>query len=181
MPADHDYDRNTTSQLRTFRLPQTTVSTLKSEARKRAISVNALVGAVILKFIGWDRFADQFHFIAITGDLLEAILSDLTDDEVEQVANTIGTRTAEEGMKFWPAESRVEGFITYLNNRCRYAGYGTMAYETKGVNHVLMIEHKLGRRWSIFLHHVTSNILTKLGIVAKFDIAEDRIIIHFRK
>ena len=139
--SDENCERNSSTRLRTFRLTQNLVWSLQSEARSRAVSVNALVSAILLKFIGWDRFADRFRFVALTSDLLQVMLASVSDEEVAKAADTIGTHVAAEGIKFWPTESRLDGFVTYLNNRCRYAGYGKMSYETEGKQHILTIEH----------------------------------------
>jgi hypothetical protein len=181
MPSVDQNHETTTTKLRTFRLSQGIISTLQAEAKRRELSVNALVSAIILRFLGWDRFADQFRFVSLTSDLLLAMLSGVSDEEIARTADTTGTRRAEEFMKLWPeGSSPLDGFVAYLNNRCRYAGYGNLSYEVKGERRVLTIEHGLGIKWSIFLQHVIENILRKLGIASRFQISENTVTVHFK-
>ena len=175
-----DHKRKPTTVLRTFRFPQSLSSSLEAEAKNRGLSVNALVSSLITKFDNWDRFADRFHFISLTDDLLKAILTHMSDEEIATIAETIGTRVAEEAMIFWYKDVSVESLITYLTNRCRYAGYGNMEYEKKGNNHVIALQHRLGNKWSIYLHHLMDTVLRKkLGIVARFEVTETIVIVHF--
>ena len=175
-----DHKRKPTTVLRTFRFPESLNSSLEAEAKNRGLSVNALVSSLITKFDNWDKLADRFHFIALTDDLLKAILSHMSDDEIATIADTLGSRVAEEAMFFWYKDVSVESLVTYLTNRCRYAGYGNMEYERKGTSHVIALQHRLGYKWSIYLHHLIDNVLRKkLGIVGRFEVTETIVIVHF--
>jgi len=166
--------------LRTFRIPQDLSSSLEDEAKNRGLSVNALVTSLLSKFDKWDKLADRFHFVSLTDDLLRAVLAHVSDEEIVAIAENIGSRVAEEAMIFWYKEVSVEVLVTYLTNRCRYAGYGNIEYEKKGAEYVIALQHTLGNKWSIYLHHLMDNVLRKkLGIVARFEITETIVIVRF--
>jgi len=175
-----NYERRSPTVLRTFRLLRELNASLEVEAKNRGLSVNALVSSLITKFDSWDRFADRFHFVSLTDDVLQLILAQSSDEQIAQIADTVGARIVGEGMMFWYKEATVESLITYLNNRCRYAGYGNLEYEKKGNTHVIALQHRLGIKWSIYLHHIIDNVLRKrLGIVGRFETSESSVIVHF--
>ena len=104
----------------------------------------------------------------------------MSDEEIAAIAESVGTRVAEDAMIVWYKNVSVESLVTYLTNRCRYAGYGNMEYERKGNNHVIALQHRLGNKWSIYLHHFMDTVLRKrLGIVARFEVTETIVIVHF--
>lgn len=153
---------------------------LQLEARRRGLSVNALVTSILWEFNDWNRFADRFRFVALGNDLIEAMLSNISDEQIVRIAQASENRVIEEGMMFWRRESGLDGLVSYLNNRCRYAGYGNVMYERKRKNHVLTIEHGLGKKWSIYLEYTLNTALKKLGISAQIESNENTVTAKFR-
>ncbi|HUK49986.1 MAG TPA: hypothetical protein VLV18_03025 [Terriglobales bacterium] len=180
MSIKQTFERKSSTILRTFRLPRELNTSLEVEARNRGLSVNALVSSLISKFDNWDRFADRLPFISTTDELFKTFLSEVDDEKIVSMAETVGPRVVREAMIFWSKETSVDSFVKYLNNRCRYAGYGNFEYEKKGTTHVMALQHSLGSKWSLFLHHVMDNVLRKsLGIVAHFDVSESSVMARF--
>jgi len=158
------------------------MGSIEAEAQTRGLSVNALVNSILSKYANWERFADQFRFIPLTDDLLRAALNQLSDEDVAHITKTLGGHVVNEGMAFWKKETDLDGLVTYLANRCRYAGYGNLAYETKGKNHRLVIEHNLGHKWSIYLKHTLDDTFRKkLGVVAQFELSNSEITVRFKE
>ncbi len=146
----------------------------------RGISPNALVTYLITKFDSWDRFAERFDFLSITGQTFKAFLDVANDDEVTVIAQTVGARITEEGMLFWSKEVSVQSFIDYLNNRCRFAGYGHFEQAENNHTHTIIIHHGLGHKWSLFLHHSLNQVMIKsLGINGNFETSETDFIVRF--
>lgn len=166
--------------LRTFRISSHLISVLESESKNRGISPNALIGYLLYRFDNWDRFAERFDFFSITADVFQALLDQVTDAEIARIAETIGARVAKEAMLFWAKEATVASFIEYLGNRCRYAGYGHFEYAENDHNHTIVIKHKLGPKWSLFLQHSMDQVLRKsLGISGNYEASETSIVIRF--
>jgi len=166
--------------LRTFRIPRNLIATLEAEGKNRGLSANALMTSLISRFDNWDRFADRFDFFSITDDLIKAFLEEVPEDRVVAIAETFGARIARDGIMFWSKEVSVESLVEYLNNRCRYAGYGNLQYEKKDQKHTLILQHSLGLKWSIFIQHTLDQVLKKpLGITAQFETTESSIVARF--
>ncbi len=166
--------------LRTFRIPRNLISVLESESKGRGISANALVSSLITRFNDWDRFADRFDFFSLTDDLFKAFLDEIREERIIAIADTMGARIAKDATMFWSKETTVESLVEYLNHRCRYAGYGSMEYEKKDRNHTIILQHKLGYKWSLFLQHTLDQVLRNpVGIVAQIVISETNVVMHF--
>lgn len=81
---------------------------------------------------------------------------------------------------FWSKEISVASFLTYLEFRCRYAGYGQFEYSRREDNNTVVIRHNMGITWSIFLKSYIGKVLSEtLGIIGKFEVAENTILIKF--
>ena len=156
------------------------MAALESEGKNRGLSANALMTSLISRFDNWDRFADRFDFFSVTDDLFKAFIDELADDKVIAIAQTLGARIARDGIIFWSKEVSVESLIAYLNNRCRYAGYGNLQYEKKDRKHVVILQHGLGPKWSLFMQQTLDQVLRKpLGITAQFETSETTIVARF--
>jgi len=153
---------------------------LEEEAKNRGVSANALITSLITKFDNWDKIADRFNFFSVTDELFKAFINEVPDERVIAVAETLGARTARDATMFWSKEVSVESLVDYLNNRCRYAGYGNLQYEKRDRKHTLILQHRLGPKWSVFIQHTLDQVLRKpLGIVAQFETSETSIVARF--
>jgi hypothetical protein len=138
------------------------------------------VTSLISRFDNWERFADRFDFFSLTDDLFKALIGEVAEDKIVAIAQTYGARIARDGIMFWSREISVESLVEYLNNRCRYAGYGNMQYEKKNSKHTIILQHGLGMKWSVFMQHTLDQVLRKpLGISAQFETTETSIVARF--
>jgi len=166
--------------LRTFRFPSRLEEALETEAQNRGLSPNALVSLVLTKMVNWDRFADRIESVTVTDDLFKPIIDEMSEEKVIALAQTVGVRAASDAMMFWSKEVSLDSFLVYLDNKCRYSGYGKLEYENRTRSHVLVLQHDLGIKWSIFLQHVTDGILSKrLNLSPRFETSESNVTIHF--
>jgi len=139
-----------------------------------------LISVLLTKFGNWDRFAEQAKFISVTYDLFGVVLAEASDEKVSSIAQTIGANSARDSMMFQSKEMTLAAFLLYLNNRCQYAGFGVFEYQNGGRNHVIIIQHAHGQKWSIFLHQQIDEVLRKpLGILAQFETNETSVVARF--
>ena len=153
---------------------------LEAEGKRRGLSANALMTSLIARFDNWDRFADHFDFFSLTDVLFRKFIDEVEDDRIIAIARQSGATVARDGMLFWSKELTLESLVEYLDNRCRYAGYGSLQYEKKDRKHTLILQHKLGRKWSIFMQHTLDELFKNpLGISAQFDTTETSVVARF--
>lgn len=173
--------RKSSTVLRTVRLPEAIDEILIQEANERGLSPNALVSMVMTRFAKWDRFADRFHFICVTRELLMGFLDVVEDEKLQHLAEKSGTHTPKEAMVFWFKEVNVESLIRFVDGRCKYAGYGDFEHSEKQGNHTLTIRHELGPRWSAYLKAYFDAALRKtFQIRAEIETTEHAVIMNFR-
>lgn len=164
--------------LRTFRIPQNLNDILESEAGSRGISPNALVSSIITKFANWDRFAERFGCICVTQELFKTIFEHVPDEELAVIAENNAVRITKEALMFWYKQSTADAFLTYLDSRCKYAGFGEFEYQKRqGGQCVFALHHRLGEKWSAFLKQYFDKTMRIIGITtARFEASEDEII-----
>jgi hypothetical protein len=169
--------------LRTFRIPKELNSILESEARDRGISPNALLSSILTKFSNWDRIADTFVRVSVSQELFRNILDHVPNEEIGRMAEIHAGHTMREAMLFWSKELNIDSFLTYVENRCRYAGWGQFERtEEAGGRHVIAIRHHLGQKWSTFLGQCFERSLRTLGVLtSRFEVSEGLVVANFTK
>jgi hypothetical protein len=167
--------------LRTFRIPKELNSALESEAGSRGISPNALLSSILTKFANWDRIADTFVRVSVSQELFRNILDHVPNEEIGRMAEIHAGHTMREAMLFWSKELTIDSFLTYVENRCRYAGWGQFERSKEaGGRHVIAIRHHLGQKWSSFLGQCFDKSLRTLGIVtSRFEVSEGLVVASF--
>jgi hypothetical protein len=167
--------------LRTFRIPKELNSILESEARGRGISPNALLSSILTKFANWDRLTEKLVRVSLSEDLFKMIFGYVPAEEIGKMAETHACTTMREGMLFWSKEVSVDSFLSYVENRCKYAGWGQFEHsKEQGERHVIAIRHHLGQKWSAFLNQCFINSLKALGIKnARFETSQGAIVANF--
>jgi hypothetical protein len=177
--AQHTREKSR-SVLRTIRLPEKVDEILIEEAKGRGLSPNALISMVTTRFTEWDRFADRFHFISVTKELLLGLLNEVEIERVEYLAEKSGSHMPKEAMIFWFKDLSVENLIRFVDARCKYAGYGEFEHAEKQGRHTLTIRHELGKKRSAYLRAYFDVALRKtFHIRAEFETTENAVIIRF--
>jgi hypothetical protein len=167
--------------LRTFRIPRELNNALESEAVDRGISPNALLSSILTKFANWDRIADRIVRVSVSQELLRNIFDHVPNEEIGKMAEIHAGHTMREAMLFWSKELTIDSFLTYVENRCKYAGWGQFERSKEaGGRHVIAIHHHLGPKWSSFLGQCFERSLRTLGIpTARFEASEGLVVANF--
>ena len=166
--------------MRTVRLPERIDEILIQEANERGLSPNALVSMILARFVEWDRFANRFHLISVTTELHKGLLDGIDDEKLEYLADKSGSHTPKEAMVFWFKEISVENLVRFLNDSCKYSGYGEFEHQEKQGRNTLTIRHDLGEKWSLYLKRYIDVALRKtFHVTAEFDVTDNAVIATF--
>ncbi len=115
MPADA---RKTV--LKTIRFSQSDVEALSRDARANHVTFNALVSAMVARYLEWDRFADKYGFVALPRQSLRYLSSLLTEEQLEKFGKETGARNSAAIAQFWFNRLGVEAFLEFLSLSAKY-------------------------------------------------------------
>ncbi|MFB5608272.1 MAG: hypothetical protein ACE5RG_09265, partial [Candidatus Nitrosomaritimum yanchengensis] len=73
----------------TYRLPESLINELDSEAKQKKISQNVLVKQILERYIRWDRFSDKIGMVPVPKEILESLGEDLDGKDIDEIINVV--------------------------------------------------------------------------------------------
>jgi hypothetical protein len=144
---------------RTIRLSEHLDNLLERDSKDKRISINSLVTSLVTRYAEWDRYTEKIGFISLPHEVIKLIIESTDDEKIKQLAERFGSRHGEEYMMFWFKRLSPDTFLDQLALFCRYAGLAKYEIETDERDHVIVLHHELGRKWSIFLSHIIVQVM----------------------
>jgi len=142
---------------------------------------SALVLRIFTKYAEWDRLADKFGMLSLSREVFREILNATDANELVEAAGQLGSRTPKAGILFWFKKANVETFLEGLQNLFRYGRTAECEVKVDGTDHVVIIRHELGLKWSEFLKsYLDAGAKTVLGIQAQFDVTPSLLSMSFK-
>jgi hypothetical protein len=166
--------------LKTMRIPNYINTVLEKDADSKGISVNALISMIMTKYAEWDRYIERFGGITIKAQALKEILGVVDDDKLAAIAKRSGSRFPKEFILFLFKRANLDTYLESLKLVCRYKGYARYELESDGSEYTVILIHDLGEKWSNFLRHIVEEgMKSTTGIVPKFEVNQDSLIVKF--
>jgi hypothetical protein len=166
--------------LRSIRITEQISKIVQSDAKNKGLTVNALISAILTKYVEWDRFAERYGFISITRNGFRRIQEALGEGNLVKVAEELGALNPKEMVSFWFKEINVDTFLGWLSTYCRYGRIAEYELETNGRNYTVTLRHELGSEYSRFLgYYIVQAIRTVLGTDSRLDVSTNSVTVKF--
>jgi len=154
---------------------------LNKDANAKRTTVNGLISTILTKYSEWDRFAEKFGFVSLTGELFRSLLEATDEEKLRRTAEELGSELAKEVMLFWFKELSLESFLAYLSNICRYGNLGEFELQVAGGSYMISGHHEYGERWSMFLERFLREAMRSgLSINPQVDHSKNQVILRFQ-
>lgn len=140
----------------TYRLPESLINELDSEAKQKKISQNVLVKQILERYIQWDRFSDKIGMVPVPKEILESLGEDLDGKDIDEIINVVFPMIKNNVMYIkggYDLERCIETLEDYMN-----ASGMNSDHRIDGEIHTFIIQHDLGMKWSVF----TEQLLTQI-------------------
>jgi len=82
--------------LRTIRVSEELDNLIEKDAEEQNISANALITKIITHYVEWQRVIEKTSYILITSSLFKAIINEVSDEKIEEIAKTVVTTVIKE-------------------------------------------------------------------------------------
>jgi len=153
--APHPPKKETTRSI-TYRLPARMVEELETEADEKQISQNVLVKQIIEKYLQWDRFASKIGMIPVPKSLLMTLGEDMKDVDINKIVDAI-VPVISESVLFMKGDYDLKRAIESLEDYMKASGMKS-DHRMEGNIHHFIIQHDLGRKWSLFTEMLLKSI-----------------------
>jgi hypothetical protein len=166
------------SVTRSFRFESDVLSVLDEEASRMGISVNALVGIILRRYVEFTRFLSKIDMVVVNREILTSLLESLDEPTVYKLGVRLGQTVLDDTIMFWKKEITEKTVMEYIEKvLCRDGQLGT--YDERrmpGGEMAIVVRHRLGKNGSRFLEgYLHGGLKHTLDIEALFEITDSSV------
>ena len=142
-----------------YRLPSKLLDDLETEAREKNISQNVLVKQILMKYVGWERYAQKMGMIPVPQKILESLGGDISHQEILKIIDALFV-TIKDAVMLMKSGYDLKRTIETLEDYMRSSGMES-DHRMEGELHHFIIQHKMGMQWSIFTELLLRRVFTE--------------------
>ena len=147
---------------------------LVEDAKIKGISINALMNIIVRKHVTWERFSNELGLTSISKRSLEKIFENLSDDEIEQIAEEIGGTIQKELIFLKHDKISFDNIVDVIEtNGTRF---GFVKHIVENSTHIINIHHGVNKNFSKFLAGTHKALAEDLSIKLSVDNLDKRMI-----
>ena len=145
----------------TVRVNEEVKAQLEDESELNGSTINTLISNILTKHVSWDRFAEDIGFIFLTKPFLRAVLDEVDENHIKKIAVSTCRGNIRDAVLFLKGEmnkeSIVEAFDLWFS-----ASHIPFRHIKKDGSDRYIINHGLGRKWSIYIGAVVNALLNEI-------------------
>ncbi|HKU49148.1 MAG TPA: hypothetical protein VJP79_04300 [Nitrososphaera sp.] len=137
------------SRTASFRVDGRLLNSLMQEAELKQISLNTLANQIFKEYVEWYSSAPKAGYVTVRKSLIVRMLGDLTEEQILDYAKSTATDSRDINLLL-TGEYTIESVLRVIEHKVRISGY-RYRRELKGDSQNYIIQHDLGRKWSLYL------------------------------
>jgi hypothetical protein len=162
-----------TSESVTLRLDKDILDKLRKEAKEKQVSLNVMMGQITLQHLDWHAYASKAGFIAVTRGTVREMLEKITEKDIVEIAEYVAKKESKEFIIMLKNDYSVTSALQVLDTWLKIVGY-SYRHEVRGSEHSYIIQHEMGKKWSLYLKELFRLISEDFGLPrAAFDVNEN--------
>jgi hypothetical protein len=161
----------------TLRIDKEVLDDLRKESEQKTVSLNTLTNQIIKSYIKWYSPAQRAGIMFVPKCLLIPIIDDLAEYQIERLAEQFRKSGYEETLLMMSKEYSLPVILDLFDS---WLNVSNMQFDRESSEGSLtyIINHGVGRKWSLFLEKVFWYIVKDLGITgARFDVTDGTVTI----
>ncbi len=156
------------------RFDKTLYNLLQKDSETKGISLNALINSIVRRYISWEKYAQEVGYVPLARDTVRALLDNLDDRELKNIANRVGQIVPREMTLLMFSKIDFDSIITFLE--IISSRYGMIQHNINGDIHELIVHHGISKKFSTFLAEVGKAMAEDLSFRYKVLNADSKII-----
>ena len=161
----------------TLRIDKDLLDKLRKESEQKMVSINTLTNLIIKSYIKWYSPAQRAEIMSVPKSVLIAIIDNLADYQMESVADKFRKSGYEETLLMMSKEYSLPVVLDLFDS---WLNVSNMQFNRESSEDSLtyIINHGVGKKWSLFLEKVFWYMVKDLGITGvRFDVTESTVTI----
>ena len=160
-----------------LRLEAPVVSSLRREAGNKEITLNTLCSQIFRTHVGFTGNAAKAGLIPFPRALLIGLMDKLSDEEIQILAEDIATNEVPDIIYLMRDRYDSDSFLEVLVSWVRASGF-PFNFNTSNDKRVLVIQHDMTRKWSLYLAKMCERVCYDLkGAKPEFQITKNTLVI----
>jgi hypothetical protein len=135
---------------------------LRKEANQKRVSLNTLASQIFKTHTEFSGAAAKAGMISFPKNLLIHLINRLSEEEVKQLSQEIAKNGMKDMLLMIKHQYSTEAFIDLIESWIRICGF-PFTHDQSGNMHNFIIQHDMGKRWSVYLAELFKFVFNDLG------------------
>jgi hypothetical protein len=167
------------SKTASFRIDLGLLDSLQQEAEIKQVSLNTLANQIFKEYVEWYASAPKSGYVTVRKSLLVRILNDTTEEQILDYAKTTAQDSRDINLLL-TGEYTLESVLRVIEHKVRISGY-RYRRELRGDTQNYVIQHDLGRKWSLYLGTLFQDEFEEVGHKdTKFEILDNILVFKIK-
>ncbi len=146
----------------TLRFDGALLEQLKNEADQKRISLNTLASQIFKTYAEFSGAAAKAGMVSFPKNLIIRLMNRLSEDEVRLLSQEIAKNEMKDTLLMMKRNYSAESFVDFIESWIRASGF-PFSHDQSGNMHNFIIQHDMGRRWSLYLEELFKFVFYDLG------------------
>jgi hypothetical protein len=156
------YDNGSSSI--TLRFRNGILNRLRHEAKQKRINVNTLCSQIIGDHTEYSSYASTSGMISFPKSLLMRMMEGLNENEVEKLSKHIAKNEFKDLILLLTGEYSLKSYLDTVEAWLRISNFQYSYNVDKENKHRLVIQHDMGKRWSLYFEKLFSHAFHSLNL-----------------
>ena len=158
-------DSNGISSSITLRFRSEILDKLRHEARQKRININTLSSQILADHVEYGSYASTSGMVSFPKSLLVRMMERLSENEMEKLSEHIAKNEFKDLTLLLKGEYNLNSFLKTIESWLRISNFQYSYYLTDAGNtHRIVIQHDMGKRWSLYFEKLFSYIFNDLPL-----------------
>lgn len=160
------------TEIITIRVPKSLKGKLEDRSKKQDHTLNLTINKILVKEVEWDEYLTEMRWLQFDPNSIRVIFSHLNEEQIKEIAKQIKDDVVS-AIKFIYENPTLENTIDFIKSWLKSANM-SFRYTSDDNIHKFVVNHELGKNWSLFAISVTDEFLTELGFKQTTTVVESK-------
>ena len=146
----------------TLRFDGRILEDLKKESEHKRVSLNTLATQIFRTHSEYNSMAAKAGMVSFHKSLLIRVMDRLSEEEIIKLSEYIGKNEMKDTVLLMKKKYTPEAFIGFIEAWARVSGF-EYRHEVSDDTHSFVIQHDMGKRWSIYIANVFKFVFSDMG------------------
>lgn len=146
----------------TLRFDGDLLEDLRRESEHKRISLNTLATQIFRTHAEYGSMAAKAGMVSFHKSLLVRVMERLPEDEIVKLSEYIALNEMRDTVLLMKKRYDAAAFIDFIESWARVSGF-EYRHDVSGDTHSFVIQHDMGKRWSLYIANVFKHVFTDVG------------------